>query len=116
MGIWLRAAALGVSAAAIMPLAGFAASEKPVTDDIAGLVRDLGSEEFATREKATRRLLELGIATRDALLAAAADADAEVRARARAILATVSESDFRDRLEAFSADFDGRQKQTLPAW
>jgi hypothetical protein len=28
----------------------------------------------------------------------------------------VRESDFRDRLEAFSADYDGARKQTLPGW
>jgi hypothetical protein len=86
------------------------------TEQITTLVRQLGSPSFAERERATRALIGLGIATRDALLSAVKDPDAEVRARARAILATVSESDFRDRLEAFSADYDGRGQQSLPGW
>jgi hypothetical protein len=80
------------------------------------LVRELGSGSFAAREKATRELTDLGIVTREALAAAANDRDAEVRVRARAILATVAETDFRRRLEAFAADYDGRQKQSLPGW
>jgi hypothetical protein len=76
----------------------------------------LGSASFAEREQATRQLTRLGIVTKEALTAAAADPDRELRARARDILATVRQSDFRDRLEAFSADYDGRRKQTLPGW
>jgi hypothetical protein len=79
-------------------------------------IRELGSDSFAAREQAAHKLVDLGIAARDALLEASADPDAEVRMRARAILATVFESDFRDRLEAFSADHDGSHKKTLPGW
>jgi len=68
------------------------------------------------REKASRQLIALGIVTRDALERATRQQDAEVRARARAILEVVCESDFQNRLAAFSADYDGRLKQTLPAW
>ena len=92
------------------------AAGKQQQDQIAGWIRDLGSDSFAVRERATRELIEAGIASRDALTVAAADPDAEVRTRARAILATVFETDFRDRLEAFSADFDGSHRRTLPGW
>ncbi len=114
---WTRAAGLGLSA--LLMLQGVAATandQRASQDQIARLVRDLGSDKFTQRERATRELIELGIATREALVAASNDPDAEVRVRARAILATVSESDFRHRLEAFSADIDGSRKQTLPGW
>ncbi len=86
------------------------------TDRILGLVRELGDDTFAVRERATRELTRLGIVSRDALEQVSTGSDAEVRTRARAILTSVSESDFRDRLEAFSADYDGARKQTLPGW
>ena len=84
--------------------------------EITSLVRQLGSASFSERERATRELIGRGIACRDALQQATRDPDAEIRNRARTILATVSESDFRDRLDAFAADYDGRGGQTLPGW
>ncbi len=118
MESWTRAVGLGLTAAVLVLYAGPAAAndQRASQDQIARLVRDLGSDKFPQRERATRELVELGIATREALVAASNDPDAEVRVRARAILATVSESDFRHRLEAFSADIDGSRKQTLPGW
>lgn len=83
---------------------------------IEALVRELGSDQFAVREKATRELIALGIVTREALKRAMLEADAEVRTRAREILGQVCELDFQNRLEAFSADYDGSHKQTLPGW
>ncbi|HEX3726392.1 MAG TPA: hypothetical protein VHV08_09120 [Pirellulales bacterium] len=83
---------------------------------ISTLVRQLGDSSFSERQRASRELIAIGIAAQDALAAAANDPDAEIRSRARAVLAAVSESDFRDRLEAFSADYDGSQKQSLPGW
>lgn len=93
-----------------------AAVEPASMDEIARLVSQLGSASFAERERATRELVELGIAGRTALVEASSSPDAEVRVRARAVLAAVSEADFRDRLEAFLADYDGSRKQTLPGW
>jgi hypothetical protein len=114
----VHAALLGLVAAAVISTAPpAAASGQPASPErIAGLVRDLGSEKFATREKATRQLIELGIVTRDALERATLGGDAEVRVRARAVLDIVSESDFQQRLREFSADYDGRQHRTLPGW
>jgi hypothetical protein len=92
------------------------ASQPAASERIETLIRELGSDQFAGRERASRELVELGIVTREALQRAATSPDAEVRNRARAILATVSETDFRERLEAFSADYDGRQHRSLPGW
>jgi hypothetical protein len=109
---------LGLAAAALLSTAGVAptAGQPPSPERIAELVHDLGSDKFATREKATRQLIALGIVTRDALSRAANDSDAEVRVRARAVLDIVSASDFQERLDAFSADYDGSHHVTLPAW
>ncbi len=85
-------------------------------DQIARWIDELGSARFAVRERATRQLIEAGIAARDALAAAAAAPDAEVRVRAKTALSEVSAADFRNRLEAFAADYDGSQQRTLPCW
>jgi hypothetical protein len=105
-------------AAAVLCFSGrlAVAGDERGAPDIPRLVRQLGSGVFAERESASRRLIELGIATRDALVEASNDPDAEVRARARVILASVSQSDFRDRLAAFATDYDGSQRQSLPGW
>jgi hypothetical protein len=115
---WRNRVLFGLSAAALLVLfqRPAAAGETASPEQIATLVHDLGSDQFAIREKASRELVDLGIVTRDALLRAATDADAEVRIRARAILSKVRESDFENRLEAFSADYDGSHHLTLPAW
>lgn len=112
------AALLSVAAAAIVSSAApAAASDQRASEQrIAALVRDLGSDKFATREKATRELIELGIVTREALERAVDDPDAEVRVRARAVLEIVCDADFQRRLDAFSADYDGSRHRTLPAW
>jgi hypothetical protein len=96
--------------------AAAADSSTPDENHIAALVRQLGSESFAVRQRATRQLIELGAASREALAQAAIDADAEVRIRARAALTVVNDADFRRRLEAFASDYDGSRKQTLPRW
>ncbi len=98
------------------PAGASAASDDGVSEAIAESIRALGSGSFAAREQAGHRLIELGIAAREALLAAGSAPDAEVRVRARAIMATVFEADFRSRLEAFAADYDCSRGKTLPGW
>jgi hypothetical protein len=109
---------LGLAAALACSAGGraVASGQQPSPERIDALVRELGSDTFAVRERATRELIGLGIVTRDALSRAAKDSDAEVRVRARAVLETVTESDFQERLDAFSADYDGSHRVTLPAW
>lgn len=128
MGAWPRAfgivAALAVASHSFRPvtagnpLGDAAATVSPVVSaaEIQRLVGELGSDSFATRQRATRELTALGIAAREPLEQAIRDGDAEVRVRARAILASVTEADFQVRLEAFAADYDGSAKQTLPGW
>ncbi len=115
---WSRSIGACLAAAALVFASRPAAAgeDRPAPDDIPRLVRQLGSPVFVERERASRQLTQLGIATRDALIEASSADDAEVRTRARTVLASVALADFRDRLAAFAADFDGSQKQTLPGW
>jgi hypothetical protein len=82
----------------------------------ADLVRRLGDDSYAVREEASRQLLRLGLAARDALLQGAKDADPEVRRRCRDLLPTVLEADRQARLEAFIADKEGKRQHDLPGW
>jgi len=106
----------------LLPAATLLAANAPMADvpratpqQIAVLVDQLGSAEFAEREQASRDLVAIGISTRAALEQAVQSPDAEVRLRARAILVTVLSSDFEQRLEAFALG-DEKSHLTLPAW
>lgn len=81
------------SLAATILLLGIAFAE----DDLAALVRDLGSEEFERRDAATRRLIEIGEPGRALLEAARSSPDAEVQMRSGRILAVL---DARRRIDA----------------
>jgi hypothetical protein len=118
IGCWAGWLAVGLSVAAFAVPANAARGANPPAspDHVSALVRQLGSPRFAERERATRELTGLGIVAKDALSAAVNDPDAELRVRARQVLATVTESDFQNRLEAFAADYDGSRKLSLPGW
>lgn len=107
---------LASAQAGVPPVAVDPASPAASSAQIDALVRELGSEKFAAREEASRELVRLGMVTQPALEQASKSPDAEVRLRARSVLATVIESDFQQRLEAFAADYDGAKSQSLPAW
>lgn len=64
----------------------FAATQEDPTRKIDELVRQLGAEEFAVREKATEELKRIGKPAEEALRKALAGDDPEVRERARAVL------------------------------
>jgi hypothetical protein len=95
-----------------------ATGQKDTADshEISLLVRQLGDPAYTVRQRATKRLVELGIITQPLLTRALEDEDAEVRSRAGQVLAQVVEADFRLRLEAFANDPEGRQQHTLPCW
>src|SRR6516164_8367992 len=83
---WLPALALGLGVLAAAP-----AAEAPRADAerIAQLVKQLGSDDFADREKAAKELEQIGTPALEALRAAARGADAEVRMRAGALIGTI---------------------------
>lgn len=65
------------------------AKEAPAAreEEVRTLVKQLGDEEFRSREQATERLIAIGRQHREQLVKAADNDDAEVRLRARRILA-----------------------------
>jgi hypothetical protein len=82
--------------------------------DAATLVEQLGAEEFSVRERATGRLIEMGLAAKQAVEAGRTHPDREIRYRCERIFQIVGELDFQRRLTAFtSGRSDGSD---LPGW
>jgi hypothetical protein len=77
------------------------------------LVQLLGDENFATREQASSRLVQLGAIAVDALKKGTQHPDREIRYRCHRILTLVEEFDFQRRLDAFAA---GDDQHGLPGW
>lgn len=71
---------------ALLVLAGPVRAAPPSPEQLAAWVRDLGSDDFAARENASRRLWEAGRDAEAALAPAARSPDPEVSRRARDIL------------------------------
>jgi hypothetical protein len=84
------------------------------SSEAASLVEQLGGEEFSVRERATTRLIEMGLAAKQAVEAGRTHPDREIRYRCERIFQIVGELDFQRRLTAFtSGRSDGLD---LPAW
>jgi len=88
----------------------------PTPDDVRRWIKDLDHDTFSVRQTAAAQLLVAGMAARQPLLELADGPDPETRAAARRLVALIDRTEFRRRLEAFAADTDGRQNQTLPGW
>jgi tetratricopeptide (TPR) repeat protein len=76
----------GLWCAGLANNAGAAPPPRPTAADIARWIKELGDNDFATREKASRKLWAAGEAAEDALRVAAASDDPEVKRRAGDIL------------------------------
>jgi HEAT repeat protein len=87
-----------------------------VPPEVGELVAQLGAGSFLARERASRRLAEIGLPARESLEQALAHPDAEVRLRAGRVLGVILERDFHVRLEAFAADVEGKSEHHLPGW
>ncbi len=96
-------------------LAEAPATGTPSHNHIASLIRDLGSDRFATREAASDRLARLGLPAFTALEVATRDADREIRFRAERILNVIRKNDLERRLAAFVAG-TGDDDYQLPSW
>jgi hypothetical protein len=113
----LTALALGVCQLGVLAIATGADVPSAATpNDVKSLIARLGDPSFAAREAATTRLAEMDVSVRPALQAATKSRDAEVRSRARRILATVNERYLQQRLAAFAADVEDKQRLDLPGW
>lgn len=81
--------ALAVVSVAILALVAWLARGDDGKVDVAGLIRQLGHDDFERREAASRRLAELGEDVLPQLKAAGTDRDAEVRRRAGELVAAI---------------------------
>src|SRR5690349_761355 len=92
---WLLAPALALGWAA--PVRG-ADPPKADAEQIAQLIKQLGSDEFEAREKATKDLEAIGTPALEALREAAKNGEPEVKTRATAILAKVEKTAVAEKL------------------
>ena len=81
------------------------------------LVQQLGSDQYATREKAEQELARMGRLARPVLLEAAnTDPNQEVRARCSSLLPKATALDLKARIDVFLADAEGKYEHDLPGW
>ena len=109
----------GASKPATSPISRTVARPAPITPEprhVPLLIRKLGDRSYATREAATRALVQIGVPGKDELINALKDPDAEIRYRAKLVLSEVLQLDWRNRLEAFVADTKGEREHQLPGW
>lgn len=82
-----------------------------------GLIRQLGSDTYRDREKATRELRQMGRLALPALAKTlTVEADPEVRTRCEWLLPLAEADDMAARVAAFLADTDGKFTHDLPGW
>ena len=80
------------------------------------LVARLGHQEFAMREQAAARLIELKLDALPALRVGAQSETREIRHRSAKLLTLISEIDLQRRFEEFKASTDPDQDYGLPGW
>jgi len=105
----------GRAAAGEPPLARAPAADQAALE-IEALVRQLGDDEFAQRERATEALIRLGVTATPALEVGMRDLDREVRYRCRRIINSVQALDRQRRLDAFAAGVQSSDEDQLPGW
>ncbi len=112
-----RGACLG-----LLLLAGVATSANPSSSfgnnpkKAHELVRQLGSEVYHERERASEQLEKMGLAARSALEQGSNDSDPEIRRRCQELLPSILEIDLKNRVAAFLADKQGTGEHNLPHW
>jgi hypothetical protein len=82
----------------------------------AELVEELGHEEFAIREQASAKLIELGVKAVAALEKGKRSPSREIRYRSKRIHRLITAVDFQRRLERFKNDTDPQRDYDLPGW
>lgn len=85
-------------------------------DEVARLVRELGDDDFQTREKASEELTRIGFNAEGALKDAAKNTDREIRYRAQRILTSIEKLEFEKRLERFLSSKSDGSELSLPSW
>lgn len=96
------------------PSKGNAPASPSAEDPATKLVKQLGNEDFTTRQAAAKELRKLGAKAESALRAGLKSEDPEIRLRCTKILAEVR----KDRLDALVKDFDPKAKviPDYPIW
>jgi hypothetical protein len=112
LGILTAALAAWMPVSAADQSAVQAAGEPEIPVEL--LVQMLGDEQFSTRERATSRLIEIGLTAKSALERGSQHPDREIRYRCLRILTIVAELDLQRRLDAFAAGRD--DEHGLPGW
>ena len=112
---------IGAGTAMLVCVAGLWAEETDAVDpllqaEVKLLVDQLGHGEFARREVATNRLLEIGTLALGQLERGQQHVDREVRYRCERIVARVNLERRRRRLAAFLVYQDSAQEDELPGW
>src|SRR5207237_676084 len=107
-----RALTVGLLFLAGAPAAGNPGLSDREADQARQLVRDLGANDYRTRERASGQLVRMGSAVEPILREGLAAPDPEVRSRCRHILPLALTYDLERRLQAFLA---GREDKEHPA-
>lgn len=117
-GIPARAAVPSESPSAavaeIPPADGLQPPDSAQAPNTLSLVQMLGDETFAARERATSKLIEIGLPAKPALEQGCSHSDREIRFRCERILGIIDELDFQRRLAAFAVGRD--DQHGLPGW
>jgi len=107
---------LMITSLATWQWSGTLCAGEPSADNIARLVEQLGDRRFSVRRQATSRLIDLGVASIEALRRGVRSSDREVSFRSRHVLSMVRENDFQRRLRAFARSRDASDDYQLPSW
>lgn len=80
------------------------------------LVRQLGDEDFETRERAMQSLLAWGPLARPALLSGMCETELEIVWRCRRLWKEIHESDFHERASRFLSEMSDANRYDFPGW
>lgn len=106
---------------AITSMAGSLRAEEPVDDkeqvrQVAAWIEQLGHKRFVVRERATKRLTDLGVPAMGQLRLASRSANREVRFRSQTILNSIQQADFEQRVSLFAEGRGSELPTPLPGW
>ena len=102
-----------------VPLRSTANPSVPSSEEYAKatiLVQQLGDPKFRIRDTASKELLAMGVAAKQALKEGLKSNDPEIWNRCSQLLPRILELDLQIQVEAFLADHEGKKKYDLPLW
>lgn len=105
-----------IAAGGMLPLAASETDAKSSQPEIESLIQELAADAFETRERARKKLIEFGLAAKQAVLEGMENPDPEIQYQCRRIWSIIRREDFQRRLQAFLGDRDPKNSYGLPAW